>query len=158
MIILPLISAVVSADDDNKVVFEFLEDTDDILESKIFYSKDITITGRAPENTEIKINLYWYRPPFKKSIISREKEQNFDYSSGKWIFIDNLDDLTDVVGASKIFAIPLRINVGKYKIEILAINGDDERVKEIEIEYNDKNQINKEFSTKVYRHFDLDIE
>lgn len=151
MIILPLISAVVSADDDNKIVFNFLEDTEDILESKIFYNKDITITGRALENTIITINKYWYRPPLKKSIISKEKNQELDYESGKWIFSCGF---SEIVGASEIFIIPVRINMGKYKIEVTAANKNEEITKEIVVEYNDKEQINEEFR-RILGDFDL---
>jgi len=155
MIILPLISAVVSADDDNKIVFNFLEDTEDILEPKIFYNKDITITGRALENTTININKYWYRLPRKKSIISKEKSQEPDYDLGKWIFSCGF---SEIVGASQIFIVPVRINMGKYKIEVTAINNNGEITKEIVVEYNDKEQINKEFRTRIFGDLDLNIE
>lgn len=67
MVIFPLISAFVSADDCNMIMFNFTEDDgEEILEPKIFYSKDITIIGNAPENTEITVSKHWWKPSKKE--------------------------------------------------------------------------------------------
>lgn len=155
MIVFPLISAVVSADEGNMIVFDFLEETDDILEPKIFYNKDITIVGNALENTKITVNKLWYKPAKERSIISKEKSWEWDYSDGEWIFQNRLKH---TVGASSIFAIPVKINIGKYKIEVIAKNGDGVISKEIEIEYKDKDEINEEFRSKIFGDLNLDIE
>ncbi len=153
MIVLPLISAVVSADDCNMIVFNFKDDTEDILESRIFYSKDLIITGNALENTEVTVNKYWWKPAKRPSIIFKDKNNDTD-SKGKWILIEDIDR---TVGASETFTVPIKINKGKYKIEITAEINDETIYKEIEIEYNDKEEINNEFLQKIFRDFKLNI-
>lgn len=152
MIVLPLISAVVSADDCNMIMFNFTDDDgEETLEPKIFYIKDITIIGNALENTEITVNKHWWKPAKKRSIIFKDIN---DDSKGKWVF---QSEVTHVVGASGIFAIPIKINIGKYKIEVISKINDETIYKEIEIEYNDKEEIDKEFRTKILRDLRLSM-
>ena len=153
MIVLPLISAVISADDCNMIVFNFKDDTEDILESRIFYSKDLIITGNALENVLITINKYWWKPAEKRSIIFKDENNDTD-NKGKWVLIE---DIIRTVGASETFTVPIKINLGKYKIEITAEINDETIYKEIEIEYNDKEEINNEFLQKIFRDFKLNI-
>lgn len=154
MIVLPLISAVVSADDCNMIMFNFIEDDGEkILEPKIFYSKDVTIIGNALENTEITVSKHWWKPSKKRSIIFKDTNGETG-SKGKWVF---QSECSHVVGASGIFAIPIKINIGKYKIEIMAKNNDETIYKEIEIEYNDKEEIDKEFRLKIFRDLKLNM-
>ncbi len=148
MIIFPLISAVVSADECNILVFNFIDDEDDSPEAKIFYNKDITVAGSAFENTNITINKYWYRPAKEKSIVSKGGILDKDYSEGEWIF---QKEFYHTVGASCIFAIPVRINMGKYKIEVIADYNEEITSKEVEIEYNDKDEIKEEIRQKIFR-------
>ncbi|NLN48649.1 MAG: hypothetical protein GX154_06090 [Clostridiales bacterium] len=154
MVIFPLISAFVSADDCNMIMFNFTEDDgEEILEPKIFYSKDITIIGNAPENTEITVSKHWWKPSKKRSIIFKDINGGLN-SKGKWVF---QSECSHSVGASGIFAIPLKINIGKYKIEVMAKNDDVTIYKEIEIEYNDKEEIDKEFRIKLFRDLNLNM-
>ncbi len=153
MIVLPLISAVISADDCNIIMFNFKEDTEDIFDSRIFYSKDLIITGSALENTKVTVNKYWWKNVKKRSIIFKDENSDTD-NKGKWVLIENIGR---TVGASETFTVPIKINLGKYKIEIIAEINDETIYKEIEIEYNDKEEINNEVRQKLFRGIKLNI-
>ncbi len=153
MIVLPLISAVISADDGNMILFNFLDETEDTLESRIFYNKEIMLAGSALENTEITVNKYWYKAFKDKSIVFKDG-YDFDCDEGEWI---SQKEYTRTVGASGIFAIPIKINAGKYKIEVIAKKDNNINEKEIEIEYNDKGRINEEFRLRIFRDFNLSL-
>ena len=155
MIILPLISAVVSAEVEPMLVFNFLEGMEENINPRTFYIKDITITGTAMENTEIFINIYWNKPINEKSIISKEKSYQGDYGSDNWILQESL---SHTVGAMGTFAVPARINIGRYKIEAIAKTDKDIMSYEVEIEHKDKNEIAEELRSKMFKNLNLGVE
>lgn len=155
MIILPLISAAVSADGETMLVFDFINGMEETRDIKTIFNKDITITGNALENTKIKVNIYWNKPINEKSIIAKEKSWEFDYGSEDWILQKTLDH---TVGASKTFALPAKIKIGKYKVEVIAKKADDIISYEMEIEYIDKNEIIEELNNKMFKGINLGTE
>lgn len=140
MIILPLLSAVVSADGDTMPVFDFVKGMEEI-EPITYYIKDIIITGIANEKTNITVNIYWNKPSDEKSIVSKGKSWERDYSSNDWLLQESKKC---TVGASRTFAIPAKIKIGRYKVEVIAENGEDKMSYEVEIEYIDKDEIIEE--------------
>ena len=141
MIVLPLLSAVVSADGETMPVFDFVKGMEEIGPIT-YYIKDVIITGIAKEKTKVTVNIYWNKPLDEKSIVSKGKSWERDYSSNDWLL---LESKSCTVGASRTFAIPARIKIGRYKVEVIAGNGEDTMSYEVEIEYIDKDEIIEEF-------------
>lgn len=155
IVILPLLSSVISADAEPMLVFNFLEGMEETINPRTFYTKEITITGNAMENTEIVINIYWNKPINEKSIVSKDRSWQRDYDSDNWILQKSL---SHTVGAASTFVIPAKINIGRYKIEVMAKQANDIMSYEVEIEYIDKNEIVEKIGNKFFKNLNLGAE
>ena len=153
MVILPLLSATISADKGSMLIFNFIE-KEEVEENRVFYTKDLTISGIAKENTEITVNIYWNKPLHEKGGAPKNTEIQGDYTSDEWI---EQDSLNRTVGAAGTFAIPAKINIGKYKIEAIAKHGEDEIAYEVYVVYKDRNRIVEKLRRKLFRNLDFDI-
>lgn len=152
MVVLPLIAAAVSADTGSMLIFNFLDEAEDDISQKVVYTKDITITGAAPENTEITINIYWDKPTRERSIAYKDKDYSEEAISDEYVLEESI---TRILGPSGIFAIPARINTGKYKVECIAALGDDIIVREAELEHRDRQKIEEKLRRRFFRNLDI---
>lgn len=155
MIILPLLSAVVSADGETMPVFDFVKGIKGETDVITYYIKDVIITGNALESTEITVNIYWNKPMDEKSIVSKEKSWERDYSSEDWLLQKSV---SCTVGAAGTFAIPVKIKIGRYKVEVIAKNAQDIMSYDVEIEYKDKNEITEEIGSRIFKNINIGLE
>ncbi|HYF82225.1 MAG TPA: hypothetical protein VEB00_04240 [Clostridia bacterium] len=94
---------------DNAPVFELLSDKE---ESKTFESEYV-ISAMAKEDTEVSMNLYWFKKEDEKSILAKKKSLESSGVKGSWI-LQQSKEFT--VGSSGIFAEPVTLSLGKNRI------------------------------------------
>lgn len=132
---------------DTVPVFELLSD----IEGSKTFSKEYMVSGNASEGTKVTIDLYWFKPADEKSILARKKALENSEKEGDWIFQKTKGFK---VGASGIFAEPVKLNLGLNKIVLFIkdISGNTDEIT-LELERFLEKQASEEVSGSTMNKF-----
>jgi len=136
---------------DNAPVFELLSDKE---ESKTFESEYV-ISAIAKEDTEVTMNLYWFKAEDENSILAKKKSQESAEKKGSWI-LQQTEEFT--VGSSGIFAEPVSLSIGKNRIVLFIKDKDGSTAeKSLEVERFLEKQASKEVNGNTLNNLLEDI-
>ncbi len=128
-------------------VFELLSDKE---ESKTF-ENEYVISAITKEDTQIIMNLYWFKTEDEKSILAKKKSLESSGTKGSWI-LQQSEEFT--VGSSGIFAEPITLSLGKNRI-VLFIKDKDGKTTEkaLEVERFWEKQASEEVNGSTLNRF-----